>query len=187
MLKTKVKGSGIQHLTDARYFASRGATWLGFDAGTSDNALENAQNVSAIKEWVDGVILIGEFDVQPVEIITRWIQISGVEGIQIPGHRATDILPFIPSELFVIIDFSKKEDSELMRSLAPYSNAFLLNPSNQKYDFPILYNWDNSQENLIDFLQIFSPVGISLKGGMEEKVGIKSFDELDEIMDALTI
>lgn len=187
MLKTKVKGSDIQHLTDARYFASRGATWLGFDAGTPENALENAQKVSAIKEWVDGVILIGEFDVQPVEIITKWIQLSGAEGIQIPGHRAQDILPFLPSESFIIIDFSLKEDSDLMKTLAPYSNAFLLNPSNQKYDYPILYNWDRSIQNLTDFLQKFSPEGISLKGGMEEKVGLKSFDELDEIMDELTI
>lgn len=187
MLKTKVKGSGIQHLTDARYFASRGATWLGFDVGPPDNAKENALKVSAIKEWVDGVILVGEFDVQPVEIITQWVQFSGVEGIQIPGHRASDILPFLPSELFVIIDFSWKEDAELMKTLAPFSNAFLLQPSDQKYDYPILYNWESSSENLINFLQNFSPEGISLKGGMEEKVGIKSFDELDEIMDALTI
>jgi len=187
MLKTKVKGSGIQHLTDARYFASRGATWLGFDAGTPYNGKENAQKVSAIKEWVDGVILIGEFDVQPVEIITQWVQLSGVEGIQIPGHRALDILPFLPSELFIIIDFSLKEDAELMKTLAPYSNAFILRSSAQKYDYPILYNWEDSPDNLLDFIQKFAPEGISLKGGIEEKVGIKSFDELDEIMDVLTI
>lgn len=186
MLKTKVMGSGLLHLTDARYFASRGATWLGFEVGTPSTFKENALKVAAIKEWVDGVSIIGQFDVQTVENIVEWIQISGVEGIQLPSHRSLDLLPFLPSEMLVIIDFSQNEDPVLMKNLSTFSNAFLLNPSPQHYDYSIIYNWNENSEPLLNFIEKYSPEGIALRGGLEEKVGVKSFDDLDEIMDVLS-
>jgi len=52
-------------------------------------------------------------------------------------------------------------------------------------DFPILLDADLQPAQLLRILAQFAPAGFSLHGGAEEKVGVKSFDEIDAIFDAL--
>jgi phosphoribosylanthranilate isomerase len=186
MLKTKVKASGIHHLTDARYFASLGATWLGFDAGSPDNYREKAMLVGAIKEWVDGVLIIGEFDVQPLPILLEWIQLAGLDGVQVPEHRVEDIVPFLPQDVTILIDFSQNPDNQKMELWSSKSEAFILQPHQVNPDFNCIYEWRHSPQELDFFLKRHQPYGISITGGKEEKPGVKSFDELDDLLEALT-
>jgi phosphoribosylanthranilate isomerase len=37
-----------------------------------------------------------------------------------------------------------------------------------------------------EYIQLFKPFGYCLSGGLEEKTGLKSFEELDEIFDKLS-
>ena len=46
---------------------------------------------------------------------------------------------------------------------------------------------DFELDQLNEMLEKVQIHGLSLKGGEEEKVGFKSFDELDEIIDALEV
>jgi len=43
------------------------------------------------------------------------------------------------------------------------------------------------EDTLSEILLLENLVGINVVGGEEEKVGVKSFDELDEIFEALEI
>ena len=58
MLKTKIKANSITNLTDARYFAAWEVEWLGFNLNPGESIA--LQQVPAIKDWVDGVKIVGE-------------------------------------------------------------------------------------------------------------------------------
>ena len=54
MLKTKVKVSSIENLSDARYCAGMGVEWLGFPLAMPVEKLEEIRN------WLAGVQIVGE-------------------------------------------------------------------------------------------------------------------------------
>ena len=53
-------------------------------------------------------------------------------------------------------------------------------------DFKIILSIDFQLDTLEEILDV-NLFGLNLKGGDEERVGVKSFDELDEILDALEV
>ena len=52
--------------------------------------------------------------------------------------------------------------------------------------FKIILSIDFQKDTLDEILKL-NLYGLNLKGGEEERVGVKSFDELDEILDALEV
>ena len=70
-----------------------------------------------------------------------------------------------------------------MKKEIPFSKEFFKKLSER---YLILLEADISAADFPDILEDFPFHGISLKGGEEEKTGIKSFDELDEIFEAIT-
>ena len=66
MLKTKVKVSAIENLSDARYCAGMGVEWLGFSM--TDVPLDK---FNEIRNWLSGVQIVGEaFNCSEDQIIT---------------------------------------------------------------------------------------------------------------------
>ena len=57
----KIKASKIENLTDARYFAAQGVEYLGFDLTNIEENQEKYRTIHAIKEWVEGVQFVGEY------------------------------------------------------------------------------------------------------------------------------
>ena len=53
----------------------------------------------------------------------------------------------------------------------------------QQYE--VFLSIDFMPTNIKKILTTIQPLGISVKGGMEEKVGLKSYDELDEVFELL--
>ena len=54
-------------------------------------------------------------------------------------------------------------------------------------NYPIILSISVRSENLDDLLETIQPEGLSIKGGEEEKVGFKSFDEIDDLFEVLEI
>ena len=211
MLKTKVKASSITNLTDARYFAAWEVEWLGFnlDAG-SDDYIE-PKNMKAIKEWVDGVKVVGEFNLPDLETIKSAIEVLEIEQVQV--GQFTDFNTLKPiSELLPVIQEIVVETGDSLDVLRPVfdQNAdmvtlFILNfdKNGINWDFiqenlledlraliveyPILLSLNVNHDNIDAILEKLNPMGISVKGGVEEKVGYKSYDELDEIFEKIEI
>ena len=52
--------------------------------------------------------------------------------------------------------------------------------------FEVLLSFDFDAKNTSEILAVLKPKGMSIKGGTEEKVGFKSFDELDEIFEMIS-
>ncbi|MCB0578414.1 MAG: N-(5'-phosphoribosyl)anthranilate isomerase [Phaeodactylibacter sp.] len=210
MLKTKVKASSVTNLTDARYFAAWEIEWLGFNFDAGSGAYIQPQAMQAIKEWVDGVKIIGEFGLQPPEEILSAADLLELDGVQLGQFSGLDTLKALhdneaPILLEVVVEEAGrlKEATAGWPAMAPYVEAFLLNFDKNgigwdsltgpplEYlqglcrDYPILISLDFNAETLEEALDILQPYGINVRGGAEEKVGFKSFDELDELFEAL--
>lgn len=214
MLKTKVKASSITNLTDARYFAAWEAEWLGFDFDAGSETHIPVQNMIAIKEWVDGVKIVGEFGAtQTAADITAAIELVGLDVVQL--DMLTDIATAmelngvsIIKEFIVQNDTTEEDIAEHLSEFAACTETFLLDFSKSSLtwdalqqgeqitldflkelcqEFQIIIGLDFSGEMIDEFLETVFPLGIHVKGGAEEKVGFKSFDELDEVFEALEI
>ncbi len=211
MLKVKVKANSITNLTDARYFSARGAEWLGFrlEPGSEDSIEPNA--AKAIIEWVDGVKIVGEFGLANASEIMEINQQIGLDAVQVSMFSTKEELAGvrgIPIMKEVIIE-SETPESEILEHLldfSPFCDIFLLrfqlspgfwSMMERGHPFTpaflhdvcehnkVLLDMDLSAGILDDVLEKTHPMGIVLSGGVEEKVGFKSFDELDDIFDIL--
>lgn len=213
MLKTKVKASSITNLTDARYFAAWEVEWLGFDLNQgSENAIPLA-NIKAIKEWVDGVKIVGEFSLQESSDIQAAIELLGLDAIQANMPLALEELievqdQEIIKEVVIEADTTESALQDYLTDYSAYANTFLLDFTKNGLDWKTVQQSDKlSLEYLkticreyqviigLDFnativeevLETLHPYGINVRGGLEEKVGYKSFDELDEVFEAIEI
>lgn len=211
MLRTKIKASAITNLTDARYFAAREVEWLGFRFGGGPEATISPLAAKAISEWVDGVKFIGEFDFATAEEIQAVHQLLPFDAVQVGMYTPNSELEKLPGLTFIrevvvekgtteaelaahfeenaghcayfLLDFTKSGiDWASLRSGGSLSPDFLKNLFHRHKTILALDFRANEAHDLLNMLQ---PEGLSLSGGAEEQVGLKSFDELDEILDAL--
>ena len=210
MLKTKVKASSVTNLTDARYFAAWEIEWLGFNFDTGSEAYIQPQVMQAIKEWVDGVRIVGEFSLQPAGEILQAADLLELEAVQLPMFTDTDTLQELHrAEVPVLLEVILETPGELataggrMEEQEPFVVAFLLNfdkngigweqldeQARQQLrslcrDYRIILSMDFGAAALEEVLESVQPYGINVRGGAEEKVGFKSFDELDELFEGL--
>lgn len=204
----KIKASSVTNLTDARYFAARGVEWLGFDfqAG-SQNFIEEVK-AAAIKEWLEGVKYIGEFgfvnqastvfhtasqlqlDAIEVNMLVEWELVEAL-GVQTPvfreyvvaaqedfGALAQQLEVFSGAVLATILNFNKNAWTWAHVLGQQQALAALCRQN------PVYLALDLAPEELQECVALFEPEGLVVTGGQEEKIGVKSFDALDEWFDA---
>ncbi len=211
MLKTKVKASSITNLTDARYFAAWEVEWVGFNLEAGSEEYIDPKNMNAIKEWVDGVKIVGEFNLPSLEAVKAAIEVLQIEQVQVGPFTDHNTLKAI-SELLPVIQEVVVEKNTSLDSLRPIfdQNAdmvkvFLLNFDKNKIEwetirknllpelqglakeYDLLLSMNFHEDNIENILELVQPLGINVKGGEEEKVGYKSYDELDDIFEKIEI
>lgn len=209
MLKTKVKASQITNLTDARYFAALEVEWLGFNLDKGSETFIEPQNAMAIKEWVEGPKIAGEFGLQDIATIRTYINEIGLDVVQL-SHFSPVSDAIMLNEVDVIKAFvienelDKDAISEHLFMFSDYVQGFLLK-SNLKWSevisttankeffkdlckrHPVILHFDFEPDDLSFLLSNIRPLGISVTGGEEEAVGVKSFDDLDDLFELLQI
>lgn len=211
MLKTRIKASRITNLTDARYFAAWEVSWLGFCLDPNAADFIPPMNVKAIKEWVEGPVIIGEFGNQPSTEIVTSIESLGLKGLQLASTTQVQSLSHevqVPILLNLAVDqltqlgdiaaicqehaeqvevfiLQFAEDNILeqlqQNELARTQLIELCHTHNILLDITIA---PNQVETLLAEIQ---PYGLNVTGGAEEKVGYKSFDELDDLFESIEI
>ncbi len=204
MLKTKVIASSITNLTDARYFAAWEVNWLGFCFDESSENHITPQAMYAMKEWVDGVQFLGEFKGATADEIIEHVMKLGLDAVQVDEFTGIDVLMELQDiVVFKEINITADSDADfianLLEQFAPYCAHFIFIIENEVPEYIAAPEASSGQvfaEHHSIWLEGNLPVekiidskfqGICLKGGMEEKVGFKSFDELDEVLEALEI
>lgn len=208
MLKIPIKGGQIGNLTDARYFAAKGVEWLSYDLNTTDRFSSRLQEIKAIKEWVEGPIMIAELDLTDTKDILEVINYLELKAIQLTMSTSLEQVEELKDfTLFKEVIYSSSNTLQNLfaqeKQFTKYINYFVLNFKkeelswenlniNQKEElkfvcenFPIILNIDIDPKNLESLLNNIEIEGLELIGGEEEKIGIKSFDELDELLEVL--
>jgi phosphoribosylanthranilate isomerase len=188
MLKTKLYITGVTNLSDARYFAAMGADYLGFVA----SEYVDSTVINEMIDWVEGPQFIAELDgLEWNEDLIELIESLKINGLSYPSFWQdgfmngkgvafskinvnsainSDTDYFILHQDKSVHQLSKQEISELQ----VMCNSRLI-----YLDLPF------EAKDIDSILETFKIEGLVLRGGNEVKVGLKSFDELDEIFDHL--
>ena len=197
-----IKASTITNLTDARYFAAKEVNFLGFCLEEGAEGYLDPIYMKAMREWVEGPKIVGEFEQTPARTVLEAARFFGLDAVQlrrsddlevldglevilaVPGASdPASLAPLLektaPHVRFFLLDFSEIENAAavLKNQAAAWKNLFTR--------FPALLDLQVAAAALPDLLNDLQPAGLALRGGEEERVGVKSFDEIDLIFDAL--
>jgi phosphoribosylanthranilate isomerase len=213
MLKINIKASHITNLTDARYFAAKDVEWLSFNFIEKDESYIDPMVARAMFEWVAVPTIVGEFDHILAEEINFYAQNWGLKAVQVGPFTPLSIVKDIKG-IPIIKEFQveKLTAFDILRAdlaaFSPYIQAFQLNfdthgiswedlkkPStplsienlkNLCADFNIILSLDFEPFRLDEIAEL-KLYGLNVKGSAEERIGVKSFDALDDIFDALEV
>lgn len=207
----KLKASSISNLTDARYFAAWNVEWVGFCLELGDPNYAAPQDIQEIKDWLVGPKIIGEFGVgQSAEAINASIELLQLDGVQVSPFVADSVLDQLTETTiikeWVLEDWQGMEIfANQCQTLEGTVDYFLLNLQKSGMSWKMLEAHTTALELLqvlcqqykiilaIDCpatvlqhcLEVIKPYGLNLQGGAEERVGMKVFDDLDEVFDVL--
>ncbi len=196
------KASSITNLTDARYFAAKEVDFLGFNLEDGTPGYLDPVYMKAIREWVQGPKIVGEFDRTPAATVLEAAAFYDLDAVQVT--RTADLESLAGLELILAVpavpDLSALE--RLFAAQAPFVSCFLLDFTaapeataalleqnagwqNLFAKYPTLLDLDIPATDLPTLLDALQPLGLALRGGEEEQVGVKSFDTIEAVFDAL--
>jgi phosphoribosylanthranilate isomerase len=211
MSKLIIKANEIGNLTDARYFSAREVDWLGFSLDSNNENNLPLQQIIAIREWISGPGIVAELGaMSEIETIRQVIEILKPDAIQVgpfcnmesvaTAGSTPVIRELIPDTLEQLDDYLYE-----WRAWEKHLAFFLLNlekngcswqqvKNNEpaltllkqlcsEYELMLSLVFEPSE--LAEILEVLNPYGLSFNGDTEEKVGMKSFESLDDIFDNL--
>lgn len=200
-----IKASRVTNLTDARYFAARDASYIGFNLEEGTENYLDPIYMKAIREWLEGPRMVGEFGSASPAAAAEAAAFLGLDAIQINAGAHIGELGYLAG-IETIIRLDGRSGLDVITGIAaaamPVASHFLLDFSDAENWEQILKQDASGWLNLFDRYSVlvhadfkpehphwlsseFHAAGISITGGEEEMVGVKSFDELDAILDLI--
>lgn len=172
----------VSNLSDARYFAARGVNYMSFSLNPADaDALNRA---AAIAEWIEGpIIAVNAYQLDELAILK-------------PGALIMSNAQSVPADLpCSLLRIYSCPYNEFDPGFASHWNIDLLwlqidgeeNASEIAklcIEYSVYLEIHTDLENAKHIIADIQPAGIVLRGGEEERPGIKSFEELDEWFEA---
>lgn len=215
MLAAPVLASGITHLTDARYFAAWEVNYLAFPLGAGNPESISWDYLNALREWVEGPEIVAELG--EVTDVSAWVaeltaqnigiallstaapasapeilKAGGVRAlvrIPVEGYQSADdvaeAVAGYPAAEAVVLDF--ESGGVTWTDLAaghPFGVAELQTILAQK---ACLLRIDVAGTDPKEIVNQLPTVGFAVRGSSEEKVGYKSFDDLDDLFEGLEV
>jgi phosphoribosylanthranilate isomerase len=192
---------GITHLTDARYFAAWHPDYLCFPLGTEGLSLDY---FVAIREWVEGPVCVAELgadagaNFRPETLTERNITHLLVdEGSTYPTQGFTTITRLPIAGYHLLADLSDKINETPGILLLDFtSGGITYGDLEEGHPFTPDQLRGVIGERSVYFRIDFVPIaigtsaprglpGLAVRGSGEEKVGYKSFDELNDLFEVL--
>lgn len=166
----------------------------------------------AIREWVGGVLSVGEFGMASGDDLMSAAVNYRLDAVQVGMFTPLETLESLQGQITIFREVVVQPDStatslraEIQRAAHLVENTVLSflpgriswrqlragKPFDVEelqalcHDFQVFLElqWDSA--TLEEALRLVKPYGIVLHGGDEEKTGVKSFDELDELFEIL--
>ncbi|MGI9545168.1 MAG: hypothetical protein ACR2MX_18040 [Cyclobacteriaceae bacterium] len=198
-LSAKVKINRINNLSDARYTAGMGVEWAGFCLDPNDPECLDRETYSAMTGWISGVKLVGEFGNCDYQNIAVRLAECPVDYVQTSNKETVNELKERDLKVIFEVEVSDKLETTL-REAKDNIAYFLINKSDAELhnsglkdililsnQYPIILGFGFDAVNVTSITRSHPIKGIALDGGKEIKPGIKDFDHLADIFDALEI
>ncbi len=173
LLKQKVLAQNITNLTDARYFAAWGVDYLSFNSIPDSDYYMAPDKIKEIKEWVEGPQCLVEANALEFDDLADGFILSNVYS-SLPIVKETfyrihfdDLIKGLPDGKY-ISDISEAQLSQLDKVDTAHLDVFF-----------------NISELAVDSIEQLQNYGLVIQGGEEDKIGVKSFDELDLLFEYL--
>ncbi|GHB24106.1 phosphoribosylanthranilate isomerase [Mongoliitalea lutea] len=204
-LKTFVKISQVNNLTDARYCAGMYVNWMGFSLEENNANYLSPEKYKEITDWLSGVSYVAEFEHSHPENILKTLQAyEGIDAIEVSQEVHIPMLLNTGKALIFKVSIQSAEDIRELIAKAPGFKenqvTVLLDSSIEKLSeemISLIADLSEQTQVLLGFgldastlettLDQTGVYGISLKGGTEISPGLKDFDELAEILELLEV
>lgn len=195
MPKINIKASNIANLTDARYFAAMLVDFLEFQLDLSHDERLSSIEYHGIKAWVEGPKIVAQVGKTPKDLFQEVYKSEDYDLINCaldnPHYPANNTIytysptsfqelshqAFDPQRIYHLDTQHIPEDTlyqgALLQELCAQQSIFISAPNNEGY--------------IRQLIEDIRPYGIDVKGGAEEKVGFKSYEELDVFFEHLEI
>ena len=203
-LKTFVKISEVNNLSDARYCAGMGVDQLGFNVVPDHQHFVDSEKFREITGWVAGVKFVGELAGQPADFALDVVQKYKFDLLQTTRVDLLDEFSRLQVPLILDLNIDEYPSSASLGKVLDYGHGlveyFLIHSVREeenRYRFEeiiplakrfnmVLGSWVSSN-NIGELLSTSSFDGIALKGGDEIKPGYKDFDELADILEVIEV
>lgn len=207
-----IKASSINNLSDARYFAAQySVEFMGFCLEEGSQAYIPPHIIKAMKEWIEGPKLIGEFGIETTAHIIAQIDDIGLDAVQLSMFSDADTTALrgrvtVIQEIIVEKDATFASLKNTIQHFSAKADILLLDFEKSAWSFqdivrhpeisldvlqricqeqPIIIAINANPKQYTTLSQAIIPQGIAIRGGEEERVGYKSFEELNDIFDSL--
>ena len=203
-LKTFVKISGVNNLSDARYCAGMGANLIGFNIDPKNTEYITPEKFEAITGWISGIEIAGEFNASNLDEIKAVIPNYQLDYLQVNNEDYLKDLKSTGIPLIYEIDVLKHQEPAAIRILlernAREVDFFLIQSMDEYFcqqlhaeifefarQYPVVLGCGINPDNVLEIINNSKLKGIGLKGTEEIKAGYKDFDELSNILELLEV
>jgi len=202
-LKTFVKISSINNLSDARYCSGMQVNLMGFSLEENNKNFVSPTKFSEITGWLSGVEFVGEFTLShPDRILELLQEYPDIQYVEIQEEIHLKMLVNTNYRLILkqklndhedLVQLTKKADSYrnfniilLLSSETLKMNEAVIDQIKElSANCEVLLGFGFQADNVIQIVEQTGIKGISLEGGDEIKPGLKDFDELAEVLESL--
>lgn len=204
-LRSFVKISAVTNLSDARYCAGMYVNLIGFDLEENSKNFTSSKKFNEITGWLSGVDFVAEFQsTHPEKILTLVQEYNGISFIE--TMEETYLRMLVNSSYGIILKKKLESEEELDELIAKaqffkdfgvvlhlVSNSLDLDSSiieklkTLASSVDVLLGFGIEPDTIGKIIEETGIKGIALEGGEEIKPGLKDFDELAEILEALEV
>jgi phosphoribosylanthranilate isomerase len=199
---TKVKLGNITNLADARYAAAAGVDYMGFCFEPGNENYIAPIKAKEIIDWTSGSLIVAEFGNQLFDEIKDISELLNVDVIEVNNRLLPAELAGLEKAVIKKIDTDMFDAAQLKAEIEAYkevADAFHLYSASGSNtissdvllalckEYQVMWGFDLTLENVISTIEHYVPFAINLSGGVEEKAGIKDFDEMNELFEKISM
>jgi phosphoribosylanthranilate isomerase len=193
MLKTKVKVSAIENLSDARYCAGMGVEWLGFSMTEVP-----VDKFNEIRNWLSGIQIVGEAFNCSADQIIALCESYQPDVLEINSSVQLEKIKHLTCAKILRVNLDSDNLPALFTAARPYVDYFLLVGDSENSllgfenqieiwsaQYPIILGLSIPESDLYEWVEQSSIQGIGLIAGKEERPGYRDFTGLMTILEKL--
>jgi phosphoribosylanthranilate isomerase len=195
MLKTTIKVSNLNNLSDARYCAGMGVEMLGFSMDELD-----FDKFKEMRGWLAGVQIVGETDSKDISAIIDLVEKYQPDYLEVSDWENVIEIQRIGKPIILKVDFATANLPALFQATKGNVEYFLLTTSDEfeiiddatlsqldawSFQYPIILGFGIKESNANDLLEQTQLTGFALKGGNEIRPGFGDNEELMNILETL--